>query len=217
VHEVVRHLVDTSEIGAARLRGDSPRFPADGPFDPRTTPVAWLAESEGRTPAETVAVYGRAIEAEIAAVEQRLAGGDDSPIPWIYGAVHWSVAVSHIFWDAWLHERDILLPRGRPDESTPLERRVAALYGLLICAVSARFGGAPLDVAIDLGETVVQLGASDGSTWARELPAGADVAARGDLGAVVDAVAGRDADVAQALDAPADVVERFGWLRVFMT
>src|SRR5688500_10649291 len=49
VHEVVRHLCDATLRGTELLR-DGRLDDGGGGFDPRTTPLAWLARSDGERP-----------------------------------------------------------------------------------------------------------------------------------------------------------------------
>lgn len=72
VQDVARHLVDTSRIHAARLRGDPPVFPRHGPFDEQLTPRQWLKRSEGQSAHETLWALDRAVASELAAVDARI-------------------------------------------------------------------------------------------------------------------------------------------------
>ena len=58
-----------------------------------------------------------------------------------YGPVDWTVLVLHAFWDSWLHERDVLLARGREHPTDGDATLYAAAYGLFIAtAVASMFG-----------------------------------------------------------------------------
>ena len=137
-HDVVRHVADVAEIDAARLAGRPPRFSVEGGFDPTRTPDAWLAESAGEGPDETVARLRAAVEDERTGFERRVADGSDEVGIGATGRPnHWSVVSTHILWDAWLHERDIEAPSTYDED----EVQLAAMYGILCAAVPPRRRG----------------------------------------------------------------------------
>src|SRR5262245_3007456 len=113
VHDVVRHLADVANMDTALQRGQGPRN-ADGRIDPRNDPAVWLEASRGQTPVETVAAFEAAAGDEQSVLKQRIHDGGDELLPGPYGPLHWSSFASHLFWDAWLHERDIVVPLGLP-------------------------------------------------------------------------------------------------------
>ena len=54
----------------------------------------------------------------------------------------WTILVLHAFWDSWLHERDVLLARGREHPTDGDATLYATAYGLFIAAaVASMFGG----------------------------------------------------------------------------
>lgn len=61
-----------------------------------------------------------------------------------YGPTDWTVLVLHGFWDSWLHERDILLARGRAHPTDADATGYAAAYGLFIAAAVASMFGSPV-------------------------------------------------------------------------
>ncbi len=149
VHHVARHLVDVANLDSALQRGEGPRTP-DGRIDPRADPATWLAASDGQTPAETVAAFEVAAEAERAAFEGRIREGGDELLPGPYGPLHWAALGAHLFWDGWLHERDVVVPLGLPHEPTLAEDRLAALYALTISSTAPTFFGSTLTFSIEL-------------------------------------------------------------------
>jgi hypothetical protein len=42
----------------------------------------------------------------------RLARGSTSAVRLPYGPMDWTVLLFHLFWDSWIHKRDVLLARG---------------------------------------------------------------------------------------------------------
>jgi uncharacterized protein (TIGR03083 family) len=132
--DVIVHLDGTNffwtQSIAAGLRGEPTRFLAT--FDPVTSPARSVAQSQELSSAE---VRDRFIESTdvLCALLESL-GTDD----WTLlaeappGHVSVSAVAHHALWDAWVHERDILLPLDvdvvvADDEVTACLRWVAAL------------------------------------------------------------------------------------------
>lgn len=56
----------------------------------------------------------------------------------------WTVRALHGLWDSWLHERDVLLPRGIEHPADGDATVYATAYGLFIAAaVASVFGSGP--------------------------------------------------------------------------
>jgi uncharacterized protein (TIGR03083 family) len=119
VQDVIAHLVTTNQfwafsIGSA-LAGTPTRFLVG--FDPVTSPVELVEPSRTQPPAEVLAHFVETNEA-IAAAD---AGLDDDGWSTIGeappGHVPLRAVAMHALWDAWTHERDIVLPLGL----TPVE------------------------------------------------------------------------------------------------
>ena len=225
VHDVVRHLADVTVRLVALLRGDSLEgvgFGVVGPggFDPRTTPDAWLERSAGERPAETIGNFERASAQLLAQVDTLTDEGATITMPWLYGPVPWSIAVLHAFWDAWLHERDIVVPLGRAHESPDIEDRTAATYGLLMSCVPSLLLGASIDEAVVLdgpGGGTFHLAVHDRVVTVRGDEGTRDEEAlRGALPDVVDSLLGRGQEIADVLHGPAERVHVLGRLRRFM-
>ncbi|HEX2382644.1 MAG TPA: maleylpyruvate isomerase family mycothiol-dependent enzyme [Acidimicrobiales bacterium] len=218
VQDVARHLVDVANLDSALQRGEGPRTP-DGRIDPRNDPATWLAESDGQTPAETVAAFEVAAEAERAAFERRIRDGDDELLPGPYGPLHWAALGAHLFWDAWLHERDVVVPLGLPHEPTLAENRLAALYALTVSSTVPTFFGSTLTFSIELTSSapgVYVIDASAESTRVWFTGTNGDAKLRADLEPLLDSLAGRGADVIDVVDGPADVIEPLTLLRDFL-
>jgi uncharacterized protein (TIGR03083 family) len=216
VHDVVRHLVDASHIDCARLRREPPRFEIGTSIDPRNDPLRWLEASEGQTPSQTMAAFETAIEAERSAIERCIRAGDDLLVDGPYAPLHWSVLATHVFWDAWLHERDIASPLGLPHDATRAEDRLAALYGLAVAAVPPTFTGTTVDVAIELTGSapgVYEIAASPDSTSVTATDATSPAQVTADLRHLLDALSGRGDDVATVVHGSSDAIEPLTWLR----
>ncbi|GJM38739.1 MAG: hypothetical protein DHS20C19_21060 [Acidimicrobiales bacterium] len=209
-HDTVRHVADAMEMGAAAVAGDPAPFTL-GVFDPNSTPDLWLAESAADAPSRTVERYAGAAQRLRAGVGERMAAGDSSTGMTVYGPAHWTVNVVHIFWDSWLHERDVLLPLGLAAESTSEEQRVAALYGLLMAAVPARMMEQPFAATIDFTGsggrfvTAVHEAGVVSSTESNR----SDTDLGGDLCSIVDALAGRGATLDELLPGAPDMLRSF--------
>ena len=132
--DVIAHLVDVNgfwnlSIGSG-LAGEPTRFLVG--FDPKATPAALVEAARSQTPAET---HARLVESH-RALKELVGGLDDAG--WCTlaeappGHLPIRLLVHHGLWDAWVHERDVLLPLGitppeEPDEILASLRYAAAL------------------------------------------------------------------------------------------
>ncbi len=217
VHHVVRHLVDVSHIDVANLLGKPPAFPSDQPFDPVTSPLRWLESSEGATPSDTLDAFARTAEEEQVAFAHAAATLGARTLRGPYGQIHWTAFLTHVFWDAWIHERDIVFALGRAHDAEANEDHLAALYGVLVAAATATLAGVDIDTVIALHgahPVTVRATARQGAVRASQVDEPA--ALRGELGAVLDALAGRGAPLATVVDGPSETLEPLTWLRAFM-
>jgi uncharacterized protein (TIGR03083 family) len=220
VHDVVRHLCDVTVSWLGLLRGELPEQVGMEGFDPRTTPAEWVERSAAQRPVDTLADFRRAsvdlLDEVDRLVERRAAGR----VPLPYGAVPWSIVVLHIFWDAWVHERDVVLALGREHESPGIESRAAATFGLVISGVPFTLLGTPLE------ETVVLEGDGGGRfrlevrdetvTVTVNGEDEASDALRGALPGVVDSLIGRAPELGEVLHGPTERVQQLGMLGRFM-
>jgi len=220
VHEVVRHLCDVTLKWLGMLRGEDLRALGLEGMDPRKTPVGWLEQSRDQSPAETAAVFEQASALLLEEVDRRADRGADDRVRFVYGNVAWSALALHVFWDAWVHERDILLPQGRPHMSPEIESRAAAAYGVVMSGAPSVVLGQSLDETFQLqgpGGGVFHLQVHDGivTTTLTDDPVAADPL-RGQLPAVVDSLVGRGSELTEVLHGPSERVERMAVLRRFM-
>ena len=214
VQEVVRHLVDPTDRIGKLTRGEPT---GDTGFDPRTTPRRWLEETAGYTTTQTVDGLVATTESELAAFDDLTATGDDRALPGPYGAIHWTTFALHVFWDSWLHERDVALPLGRPHGATEEENRLAALYGITLAGLPLGTSGATATEHFVLdgpGGGGFRMDAGEETCTTTGTPAPG--ALRGELAPVVDSLSGRDAELADVLDGPPERVARLGYVRAFM-
>jgi len=170
VRDVIAHLVSTDQFwllsATAALAGAPTRFLAG--FDPALTPAALVDGMQDVPAAEVLARYLEGIETLAAT----LTGLDEArwslPAEAPPGHVPLHVMARHALWDAWIHERDVVLPLGatpveEPDEVLACLQYSAALgLAFLATSGSTRTGTLVLDgtdpnahVIVEAGETVV--------------------------------------------------------------
>jgi uncharacterized protein (TIGR03083 family) len=148
-HDVVRHLCDCNALGAGAGPDDRTLDLTAG-FDPRTTPRGWLAASAGETPDATLSRFVATTEELLAVLRARLAQGRKFNVQLPFGPMDWTVFVLHGFWDSWLHERDVLLPRGADHPTDGDATGYAAAYGVFIAAAVASMFGDPVQDKLTL-------------------------------------------------------------------
>ena len=180
VRDVIAHLVGVDQFWAvsagAALAGEPTRYLQA--FDPVATPAQMVDGTQDLAPAAVLEHFGVGVEA----LADLLGGLDEDRWSVVAeappGHVSLHALALHALWDAWIHERDIVLPLGLPpvvdaDEVRASLRYVAALGPALSATRgSVRTGTLVVDgtdpeahVVVDAGETVV---VSD-----RDAPAGA--------------------------------------------
>jgi uncharacterized protein (TIGR03083 family) len=149
-HDVVRHLCDCNALGAGAGPDDRTLDLTAG-FDPRTTPRGWLAASASESPDATLSRFVATTEELLAVLRARLAEGRRFEVQLPFGPMDWTVFVLHGFWDSWLHERDVLLPRGADHPTDGDATGYAAAYGVFIAAAVASMFGDPVQDKLTLG------------------------------------------------------------------
>lgn len=119
--DVILHLATTNQfwqasIGAG-LAGEPTRFLGDMGFDPKATPAALVAGDQGLDVDTAVRRWQKSSRA----LRELVAGLDDdgwqARAEGPAGHLPVTEIVNHALWDAWIHERDVLLPLGL----TPVE------------------------------------------------------------------------------------------------
>jgi uncharacterized protein (TIGR03083 family) len=142
-HDVIRHLCDATAFAIAAGPGDRTLDMAAG-FDPRTSPDRWLAASAGESPGATFSRFVASTDQALAVLRARLAQNPRFDVHLPYGPMDWTVLVLHLFWDSWLHERDVLLPRGTEHPTDGDATGYATAYGVFITAAVASALGDPV-------------------------------------------------------------------------
>src|SRR5262249_25264259 len=130
-HDVVRHLCDGTMKLAAAGPDDRTLDLAAG-FDPRITPRGWPAVSAVEAPAATFRRFLETTGELLVVARGRLASSHRFDVRLPYGPVEWTVLMLHGFWDSWIHERDVLLARGREHPTDDDATVYATGYGLFI-------------------------------------------------------------------------------------
>ena len=186
-HDVVRHLCDCNAIAAG---ADDRALDLAAGFDPRITPRGWPAVSASESPGATVSRFLATTDELFALLRGRLASGIRFDVCLPYGPMDWTVLVLHAFWDSWLHERDVLLARGREHPTDGDATVYASAYGLFIAAAVAAMFDGQVQEKLTLGGDgggVFELDSRDGVTLTvtRVTTAGPPAAE------VTDALAGR--------------------------
>ncbi|MEQ1787833.1 MAG: maleylpyruvate isomerase family mycothiol-dependent enzyme [Acidimicrobiales bacterium] len=116
VQDVVSHLTSTNGFWALSIQAGLTGAPTQflGAFDPVATPAQLAEQEQGMPPGEALERL-RASTAALAAVVDSLGPADwqvmaEAPP----GHLPIALVADHALWDCWVHERDIVLPLGRP-------------------------------------------------------------------------------------------------------
>jgi uncharacterized protein (TIGR03083 family) len=207
VQDVATHLVTVNGFWrysiASGLAGKPTRLLVD--FDPKATPAA-LVEAAGTVPpAETLA---QLVESSDGLCDL-VAGLDDAGWATVAeapaGLIPVRLLALHALWDCWVHERDIVLPLGRPAVEEPDEvmaslRCVAGLGPAFVLALGrATPATLVLETTDPVGRVVVEVG--EGVAIHDRPVEDATVALRG---RAVDLVEALSARAPLAADVPAE-------------
>jgi len=200
-HDVVRHLCDTN-ISAAAIGPDDRILDITAGYDPRITPREWLRASAGESPDATFGRFLATTGQRFALDRARLAKGARFEVRMPYGPMDWTVRILHGLWDSWLHERDVLLPRGMEHPTDGDATAYATAYGLFTAAAVASVFGVPVREQLKLsgdGGGVFDLDRRGGVTLTVTRMSAAGPPAAG----MADALAGRPPGAAVLGDLPA--------------
>ncbi|MFN8105230.1 MAG: maleylpyruvate isomerase family mycothiol-dependent enzyme [Acidimicrobiia bacterium] len=196
--DVVVHLDSTNTFWTysirAGLRGEPTRFLAD--FDPAASPAAMVAASRDVPVGEVLDRFTASTEALCDSLGS-VAGDDWSALAEAPpGHLSVEALVHHALWDAWVHERDIMLPLGQPspeeaDEVAACLRYVVALSPAFSIS-QAGAGGAVLTVAATDPETSLVVEVGHGVEVRPGTAPDADVGLEGDAVGLVEALSVRE-------------------------
>ncbi len=202
VADVLRHCRDVDDWMQTLWTGNAPPFKS---FDPIMTPHEFVLAGRDISDVEARDRYVASCEVMASDV------GPSGPERWglvsvsPLGFVPWWLSALHVFFDSWIHERDVLLPLdvhppAEESEATPVLAYSLAIVGTLVKE--------PMDVVI-AGVRVVT---GDGPPRATPDANGVD----GNAATIIDALLGRG-NVEDALaGTDPEVVRHFGALaRIF--
>jgi uncharacterized protein (TIGR03083 family) len=217
-HQLLLHVLGATAACRTTLTGEREVFA--GGFDPNSGPASFVDRRTGEPVAQTLAD----LEAEVAGAAEAIADlRGVTPAPTrtaVWGApVDWRLFLIHMFWDGWLHERDLLLPLDRPAPTSAAEAELAAAYGLHSAGIMNGLTGNPIDITLRLGGTgagIYAVVADGGDVRVTVDAPAADATPMGDALLVSDAIAGRPPALVEVLDAPAAVVEPLARLASFL-
>lgn len=221
VHDVVRHVRDVAALHVFQLGGPFPGFRLTREFDPVVTPKRWLEASSGESPQDTVRELTRLVREEERLLRAKAeADPEETTLGALGRILNWSVASAHTFWDAWMHERDVVLPRGELAEYPANETRLATMYGLLCAAAPASWREDYVHTRLLLEgspDGAYVLTAVDGVLRVLGAPGDGTEQLTGAVGPTLDSLAGRGPDLAEVLDGSSPAVEQLSLLRRAVT
>ncbi|MGZ8763728.1 MAG: maleylpyruvate isomerase family mycothiol-dependent enzyme [Acidimicrobiia bacterium] len=217
--ELVIHVLGATDACRTTLTGEHSVF--GGRFDPNASPNQFVESRAGEPVETTLEQLDTAIAATADAIEGQRARTPTPQMTAVWGEeVDWRLFVTHMFWDGWIHERDLLLPLGREPEASDAENRLAAAYGFHTAAIMIGMVGMPLDTTVRLegtgsGTYRVRADGLDVTVSVSPL-APEDGPSNGIAIAVTDALAGRGPELATVLDASPDVVDALAQVGAFL-
>ena len=217
VADVLRHLLWADTTMRQIWCGEAP--PVEN-FDPRITPDQWVQDYRRHSDEDIRARYLSSSTIMAAELESADAERFGQPSLSPLGAVPWWLSAVHIGWDSTVHERDVLLPLGRPVEPPAAENVPMLAYTLVLVSFFARGGPrrvrvGPVLVRRDDGAVAVSASPTPDHSGG-DPPTASVTVAPGDDTAAIDALCGRGSVVA-SLDGDPAVVEELGGLARFFT
>jgi uncharacterized protein (TIGR03083 family) len=195
VQDVVAHLVDTNHFWAASmsagLAGSPTRFLVT--FDPVTSPAALVERTRELAPSDVLARYVESLDGLAEVVADVTDDAWSIPAEAPPGHVALRAVALHALWDAWTHERDIVVPLGLTQPAEPDEIRACLVYAaaisptLLAAGGSARRGIVAIEATDPATTFVVEAGATVTVRTGRADDV-ADVELRGEAADLVEAL-----------------------------
>jgi len=128
--DVIVHLDSTNAFWGASIsgavRGKATRYMES--FDPVASPAEWVAGFQGLSSVEVCDSFTALTNALVDRIGSLDSSGwsalGEAPV----GHVSVQIVAHHALWDAWVHERDVLLPLGIVPAHEPDEVRAALRY-----------------------------------------------------------------------------------------
>ncbi|MFI8003580.1 hypothetical protein [Streptomyces sp. NPDC086010] len=134
--------------------------------------------------------------------------------------LHWSVSSLHSLWDAWMHERDIMLPLGAVPAYTATDLRLASMYGLLGASAPAGWSGDHVRTTVLLERSpdgCYEIAPTSTGSTRVSIAQGDDAELRGPVGEVLDSLAGRGAEPHEVFGVSTPAVSKLALLRKVAT
>ena len=166
VQDVVAHLVGVNQFWAVSmssgLAGSPTRYLAG--FDPVATPAAMVEPMRRLSPSDVLALYVETLDALAEVLTDVTADAWSVPAEAPPGHIELRAVALHALWDAWTHERDIVLPLGLQQPAEDDEIRACLVYAaalspaLLAAGGSTRQGLIAVDAAAPQTSFVVDAG-----------------------------------------------------------
>jgi len=209
VVDIVNHLADMAALGAQAVLNAATGQPPSGiltGFNPQTAPKQ-LTDAAVRDPDVARARIHAALEAPLAVLDGAGPEFEALQVETPLGAQPYAVALMHVIWDVWLHERDLFLPLGMPVPEREDEARLVALYTLRLAGFFQWFAQREAHVTLALHgatDSVMRLDVRSDEVLVSIVDDvhDTDNLLRGDAVTALDALSGRG-DLEQALDGSA--------------
>lgn len=200
--DVIVHLDSTNAFWAfsigAGVKGEPTQFLVG--FDPAASPAELVAAAGDTTDAEVLERFSASTEALASLLESLDEAAWSALAEAPPGHLHVGAVVHHALWDAWIHERDVLLPLGiepevHDDEVAACLRYVAALAPAFAVSLGSHGSGRlRIDATrparsfeVEVGdEVLVRDAVSDGADGT-----GAEVRLTGDAVELLEALSSR--------------------------
>ncbi|HVC68838.1 MAG TPA: maleylpyruvate isomerase N-terminal domain-containing protein [Acidimicrobiales bacterium] len=208
VQDVIAHLAGVNRFWALSIRsglaGSPTRYLTD--FDPVTTPQRMVEPTRALAPGAVLDDFADSVDD----LGDAIGGVDDAswerPAEAPPGHIALRALALHALWDAWIHERDIMLPLGlvpveEADEVTGSLLYAAILGPALMAASGRRLSG---KLAIRADRPTINFVVDVGVSVVARPPAAADADAWQLTGSAVSLVEGLSARMALSHDLPAD-------------
>jgi len=159
VQDVIAHLVTTNQFWAfsigAGLAGSPTSFLTT--FDPVASPAEMVAAVRSMPPADTLAQFAET-NAALAAVVADLDGPQWATLAEAPpGHLAVALVAQHALWDAWVHERDIVLPLGLDPVVEPDEVAASLAYAVALSPAFDAMLGSPHRGGIEVRTTDPEL------------------------------------------------------------
>lgn len=211
VQDVVAHLIGTNRFWSASIKAGLAGSPTRllAAFDPAATPSLMVEPMRSMTAEETLEQFVDSNRSMFDAVESLNDAGWSTLAESPAGHVPIRVLAHHALWDAWIHERDIVLPlelpvAEEPDEVVSCLRYVAAIAPALALSFEPDRTGSLVIDATEPDVRIVVEAASTVVVRGGEVPAGA-ICLRGRAVDLIDMLS-----IRAAFDQP--VAEESRWL-----